>query len=78
MAMTMEDLANQQAFPGARGTGMTYGSWLVGQVLPKVVEELAARRVQGAGPAADAKEIASRTMLIVNEILTRMTSSEEA
>lgn len=72
--LTMEELAHSKMFPSPGTKGIGYGEWLVAQTLPKVIEELAARRVQGAGPAADPKEIASRTMLIVNEMLTRMTS----
>jgi hypothetical protein len=67
MPMTMEELAHTQAFPvGNRTNGMTYGQWLVGQVLPKTVETM--------GKDADPKTIAARTLIIVNEMLTRMTS----
>jgi hypothetical protein len=67
MPMTFEKLAHGQAFPvGTRTDGMTYGQWLVGQVLPQTVETM--------GKDGDPKEIAARTMTVVNEMLTRMTS----
>lgn len=64
--MTAEDLAHREVFRTPHVSGLRYGEWLVGQTLPKVVEHM--------GKDADPKEIAARTMTIVNEMLTRMTS----
>lgn len=64
--MTAEDLAHREVFRVPHSGGLMYGGWLVGQTLPKVVEQM--------GKDADPKEIAARTMAIVNEMLTRMTS----
>lgn len=65
-----EEIAHRSVFRGPAGSspGLNYGGWLIGQTLPKVVEQM--------GKDADPKDIVERPLSIVNAMLTKLASTK--